>query len=230
MTLRKRWWTALIQRAFADTVLLHGLQVRILNLQPYKWEDEHLIEKLSAVLDLIVEHQPVWLERMNTYASGISVRTFPVCRAAFLPESRTILLDTYFVATFPVKEIALSVVHETTHAYLRARFPAVVEHPGREERLCRKAQLRFARVLEDGAEEVAWIEEMLCASDAELAPDIDWNEPYRRHALAKIDEVNPPKWLRRWLVQRVERRYPLRSSTVEPRARLTRGAADHLGE
>lgn len=217
---RLRLWAAYrLERLLTVERMLHGIPVHVYNLQRDQYDNALLFQKVEAALDLIAAHRPVWVPRMRRDVSRISVRLYPVCRAAFYHASRSLVLDTYFVATFPVLEIASSIVHEAAHARIRARLPNLPPgHRGREERVCRKAQLRFARALPDSGEHAARMEALVRAPDEELAPVIDWNEPHRRAELARIDKLAPPAWIRRWLVRRVERRYPRQSPAPPPGA------------
>jgi hypothetical protein len=93
------------------------------------------------------------LPALGTDLAGFVVERF-ACRGAFFPMSRECLVELTFTVNPQVSlpEIAASIVHEATHArvaqLVQVRSP---QYRGREERLCRRAELDFGLALPDGA-------------------------------------------------------------------------------
>ena len=151
---------------------IRGLQVGVTETKEYGWRG--IFAGLEGALDLIAEHDPVWLRRMKGDVAEIRVLRYPLCRAAFLPDTRIMILDSYFVSTFPPAAVASSIVHEATHARLTSGAPAIPygADPARHERICRRAEIRFGGRLPE-AVGAAVIERAAVAeagSDAEVAP------------------------------------------------------------
>ena len=165
---------------------VHGLPVRILNTRP-EIHTAQVVERLGLALDLIATYAPRCYRRLGTDLAGFVVERF-ACRGAFFPESRECLVELTFTVNPQVTlpEIAASIVHEATHArvahWCRSPLP---QHRGREERLCRRAELDFGLAMPDGAIVVARARAALELTEQEVAPTIDWQEAARR--VAEVD-------------------------------------------
>jgi len=166
-------------------VVVHGLPVRIVNTRP-DIETEHVIQRLTAALDLIATFAPRRYRWLRHDVAGFVVERF-ACRGAFFPQSRECLVELTFTVNprHGLPEIAASIVHEATHARVarmcRTRSP---EQHAREERLCRRAELEFGLALPDGAVVVQRARDSLALADREVAPAVDWAEAQRRVAAA----------------------------------------------
>ena len=132
---------------------------------------------IEAALGLVAAHHPVWLRRMRRDIAEIRVFRHPPCRGAFDPASRVVILDSYFVCTFPPAMVASSLVHEATHARIAAAAPHLPYSRDRakHERICRRSEIRFARRLPVGMgrEALARAGAALEGSDEEVAPPLD---------------------------------------------------------
>lgn len=142
-------------------------------------EADALWRKLDAALGLIAAHRPVWLARMRRMDTRVLVRRTPGTRAR-LVNGDLAILDSYFVATFLPAQVAASLVHEATHARLRfCGFRAEALGLAREERACRRSELRLGRVLlaagvEGAAAVVERAEAALAAPDEDVGVAVDW--------------------------------------------------------
>jgi hypothetical protein len=162
---------------------IRGFPVRVVNNRP-DISTSHVLERLELALDLIHSHAPRLLRRMRQDLAGFLVQRFP-CRGAFLPEHRECLVELTFAVNprHIVAEIAASIVHEATHARVaRMRGSLPHEMRPREERLCRKAELAFGRLLPDGHVVVERARSALLMTDHEVAPAVNWAEGARRVA------------------------------------------------
>lgn len=168
--------------------VLHGLPVRIVNTRP-DIQTEHVVQRLTAALDLIATYAPGRYRRLRQDFAGIVVQRF-ACRGAFFPESRQCLVELTFTVNsrHGLPEIAASIVHEATHARVarmcRTRLP---EQHAREERLCRRAELEFGLALPEGAVVVQRARDSLALADHEVGPAVDWVEAARRVAEADAE-------------------------------------------
>lgn len=167
-------------------VVLHDLPVHIINTRP-DIQTEHVIQRLTAALDLVAAYAPRRYRRLRQDFAGFVVQRF-ACRGAFFPESRQCLVELTFTVNprHGLPEIAASIVHEATHARVarmcRTRLP---EQRAREERLCRRAELEFGLAVPDGGVVVQRARDSLALTDQEVGPAVDWAEAARR--VAQVD-------------------------------------------
>lgn len=164
---------------------IHGLPVRIVNTRP-DIQTEQVAQRLSAALDLVATYAPRCYRRLRTDLAGFVVERF-ACRGAFFPMSRECLVELTFTVNPDVSlpEIAASIVHEATHARVAHWCSSSPQHRGREERLCRRAELDFGLAVPDGARVVHRAQAALALTEQEVAPAIDWLEAARR--VAEVD-------------------------------------------
>jgi hypothetical protein len=168
---------------------------------------KELWPKLEAAMDLIAEHSPIWLERMRKMNNTVNVRRIPGNRARLIQERLTIL-DPYLLANFPPAQIASSIVHEGTHAMMRYhKFKFDPSAPAREERACRRSELRLGKVL--AAAGVAGANAVVERAQGALAmPDnqvgvvIDWKAMKVLEVVTTINELPVPLWLKRLIARR----------------------------
>jgi len=175
-------------REVVEQRVVHGLAVRVVNTRP-DIETEHVIQRLSAALDLIARYTPRRYRRLRQDLAGFVVQRF-ACRGAFFPESRECLVELTFAVNpqHALPEIAASIVHEATHARVarmcRTRPP---RKQAQEERLCRKAELELGLALPDAQGQVVVQRALasLALADHQVAPAVDWAEAARR--VAEVD-------------------------------------------
>lgn len=166
---------------------LHGVPVRVVNTRP-DISTAQVLERLRLALELIGTYAPRRLRRLQQDITGFVVQRFP-CRGAFLPQERECLVELTFTVNprHGVEEIAASIVHEATHARIaRCCGPLPEAMRAREERICRKAEFDFGRLLPGGAVVVERAQAALRMADPEVAPSVDWAEGARR--VAAVDE------------------------------------------
>ena len=171
------WLEAVKDRLEAgrETEMIRGMRVRISH-DPHGSSREHLTRKIGDALDLIGRFRPLDLRRM-TGDMSIWLREHTMCRAALYPgpdpSRRICVLDTFFVGTFPEEQIASSIVHEGIHARLRRMgvpWPADQRLRAREERMCRKAELRLGLAIPNGAAIAERARASLLLDDEDVAP------------------------------------------------------------
>jgi hypothetical protein len=160
---------------------MHGLPVTILNTRPDISTDS-VFDRLDLALQVIRDHAPRRYRRLQADVREMIVQRFP-CRGAFFPEQQAVLTELTFLVNpdFIPEQIAASIVHEGTHARVaRVLRSDVANRRPREERLCRQAELEFGLALPNGAAVVERARASLAMADAEVAPDVDWDEAWRR--------------------------------------------------
>lgn len=186
-----------LERSMTESRLIHGIRVHVLNTRP-DISTERVFRRAEAVLALVEAVQPWRVAHIRRDLGGILSKRFP-CRAAYLRETRTCLLELTFMAneSFSDAQVAASLVHEATHARLDRRterdgIRSYEADPARHERICRRAELSFGLAVPDGGPVVARALESLAMGDAEVAPTVDWREAFRRAAAADADAMRTP--------------------------------------
>lgn len=177
--------------------VVHGIPVMITNNRAHASTRE-LFTMVDSSLALIAQHRPRALRRMQKDVALIWIDRFAVCRAIYYPTTRTIRMDSSFVATFPVTAVASSLVHEGTHARIRSvvrNWPRK-NASAREERICRLEELRFGRVLPGGSEVVQRAAASIQQPPSGIAPTVDWQHANARAARIRLRETRWPFWLK----------------------------------
>lgn len=180
------------ERRMTESRIVHGIRVDVNNTRP-DVSTERVFRRAEAILALLQGVQPWRVAHLRRDLGGILVERFP-CRAAYMRETRTCLLELTFMAneSFSDAQVAASLVHEGTHARLdrlaeRYGITSYDAAPARHERICRRAELSFGLAVPDGAPVVARALESLAMADHEVAPAVDWREAYRRAAAADAE-------------------------------------------
>jgi hypothetical protein len=192
--------------SLAESRRLHGIPVSVYR-DSSKYDPEAIWAGLGAALDLIAAYKPVWIARLEELGVRIHVQTTPGTRAKLVGGDLAVL-DSYFVSSFLPAQIASSVVHEATHARVRARgIEYSTSTIAREERMCRRSELRLGYALlaagEQGAEAVIQrAAAALSLADEQVAPAVDWRELAVLAEVNRIAELPVPKWLKRRIARR----------------------------
>jgi hypothetical protein len=178
--------------------MVRGIPVELRNSRA-DISDTEVLVRLDEALALIARYQPIRFRHLQRDVRAIRVERFPT-RGAFLPAERVVLTELTFLARRDISAapVASSILHEGVHARVhgfRARvmggFPVGADM-AREERLCRRAELTFGRVLPTdlGAPVIERAEQSLGLSDQEVAPVVDWGLARERQDAADRDGTN----------------------------------------
>jgi hypothetical protein len=143
-----------------------------------------VLARLGESLALIERYQPWRLRHLQRDLKQFLVARFP-CRGAYFPDERTCMTELTFLARRDISPatVASSIVHEGIHARVdRMGVQRETRDRAKEERLCRRAELEFGRSLppELGTPVIERALGTLALADAEVAPEIDWNEAFDR--------------------------------------------------
>jgi hypothetical protein len=160
---------------------LHSLPVTVANTEP-GIDTGEVIQRLDQALGLLQRYVPHRYRRMQRDVHQLVVQRFP-CRGAYFPAERAILTELTFLVnpSFNTTQIAASIVHEATHARVAASLRGdVANRRPREERLCRMAELEFGMAVPEGAAVVERARASLALTDEGVAPEIDWEEAWRK--------------------------------------------------
>ncbi len=153
-----------------------GLPVSVLNTRP-DIDTRDVLRRLGQALELIDRHTPHYGRHLRRDLRGIVVTRY-ACRGAFLPNTRTCLVELTFTVNpaISIAQIAATILHEGMHARLQALgFPAEMTDRARQERFCRRAEIELGRLVPDGEGQPV-VERALASlelSDEEVAPGVD---------------------------------------------------------
>jgi hypothetical protein len=158
----------------SDKRVIDGVNVWFLN-ERADIDDAQLVARFGEALALIGKHMPHHLRRLRRDVTAIWVKRWPN-RGVFFHDTRLMVIDTTFVVnpTFTLAQVAATILHEGVHARITAmRVNRRYTNMADEERMCRRAEIRFGELAPGGAPVVARAMEILGMSDAEVAPGID---------------------------------------------------------
>ncbi len=158
----------------SDKRVIDGVNAWFLN-ERADIDDTQLVTRFGEALALIGKHMPHNLRRLRKDVTAIWVKRWPN-RGVFFHDTRLMVIDTTFVVnpTFTLAQVAATILHEGVHARITAmRVNRRYTNMADEERMCRRAEIRFGELAPGGAPVVARAMEILGLSDAEVAPGID---------------------------------------------------------
>jgi hypothetical protein len=184
----------------------HGIALS-LYIEFARLDKAALWRKLEEALDLIAQHRPIWIKRMVQLQNSVNVRRIPATRA-MLTDGRFTILDPYLLADFQPAQIASSIIHEAMHAKVRSLGRVYdPKAPAREERACRRAELRFGIALREArvphAEAViARAENSLRMRDKDVGVVVDWEELRVIRLVTRLNDYPVPMWWKRRIARR----------------------------
>jgi hypothetical protein len=158
----------------SDKRVIEGVNAWFLN-ERADIDDTQLVSRFGEALALIGKYMPHHLRRLRKDVTAIWVKRWPN-RGVFFHDTRLMVIDTTFVVnpTFTLAQVAATILHEGVHARITAmRVNRRYTNMADEERMCRRAEIRFGELAPGGAPVVARAIEILGMSDAEVAPGID---------------------------------------------------------
>jgi hypothetical protein len=135
---------------------------------------------------------------MQRMISRIWIRLLPGPSAVFVAAAKACQLDARFVrdaATAP-EDIAVSLVHEATHARIDRWIPYREDLRERIEAICRRQELAFARRLPGGAAIVRRMEEWLAQPPAkEFWSDMAFRDRWLEGSFENLRQLGFPERL-----------------------------------
>jgi hypothetical protein len=155
---------------------------------------EHgVVDRVKNALDLLALHAPVQLKRLRDLVNGVTIQPGGPA-GSYISAARVITLRYSETLDTPLPssaEIAATLVHEATHAYLDSlglKGDATNRH--RVEYICSRAEILFARRLPEGGSIIESAEFILAR------PAAFWSPESRRQRQADyLRELNLPVWL-----------------------------------
>jgi hypothetical protein len=167
-----------------------------------------LMTRTCAALNLIAEFDPRQLDRLRRLTAGVIIFDDTGPLGEWMREPRLIRLNEAYVAAPATmdSEVAATIVHEVTHAWLEARgFAYRLEHRRRIEAICYRAEAAFARRLPEGAALASKYEERRARVLAQA--DDDWSDAaFYEKTLVRARALGAPECLLAWSARRRKRR------------------------
>jgi hypothetical protein len=199
---RRHYWGALFR--FASKEQLAGVTVGTMFPEHPR---SALVAKMRAALAMIAEYDLRALNRLQRLVTGVLVFDTIGTLGTWIEPPKLILLNEAFVAApdTTVAQVAATIVHETTHAWLEARgFAYREERRRRIEAICCRAQAAFARRVPDGLALAIYYQERSAAILDQR--DDAWSDSalVARDA-ARLRALHVPQWFVRlygWMSRR----------------------------
>src|SRR2546428_3904441 len=142
-----------------------------------------VLARLDEAVELIERYQPWRLRHLRGDLKQFRVMRFP-CRGAYFAEYRACMVELTFLARRDIgpATVASTIIHEGMHARVHGMDVSDARDRAHEERICRRAELEFGLALpaDIGAPVVERARASLDLADADVAPEIDWEEAMRR--------------------------------------------------
>jgi hypothetical protein len=202
-TYQRRYWGLVFR--FARKERVAGVLVG--TLFP-KLPRTQLVTRTRAALNLIAEFDSRQLDRLRRLTAGIFIFDDTGPLGAWMRAPRLIRLNEAYVAAPATTdaEIAATIVHETTHAWLEARgFAYRAERRRRIEAICYRAEASFVRRLPEGSVLASEYEE--CRARVLAESDDHWSDAaFYEKNMARARALGVPEWLLAWSARRRKRR------------------------
>jgi hypothetical protein len=174
------------------------------------------LSRVESALRLIKDRDPLHYSRVLRHLDRILVRLIPDAGAHYERQLNACILDRRFVLseTTTVEKVALTIVHETTHARLE-RWGVIYDEKVRPriETICIRRELSFASKLpggealrEDLAASLRW-----CMSDHDFYSDVRFRERHLQGSLEMLLDLGAPAWFVRIVSKLADRRMAQRA-------------------
>lgn len=158
--------------------------------------------KIAGAFELLQADGGHSLDNLRRHTNGVFVWTTAGARGEWHPRARLVVLEETQVCdegTFP-RDIASTLVHESTHARLDAKgFAYSGERRARIENVCFRRQLAFARRLPEPGDLIDQAERQLRRPPSDFTKEV-----WRQRSLAKLISLGVPRWLAH-AVERISR-------------------------
>jgi hypothetical protein len=182
--------------------IYRGVNVRVLLAIDAKPAD--LLKKTDAAIELIANNDQRQHDRILRLVDGILVFGEAGAQGEWHEPARLIRLNERYIADSSVQapELAATIVHETTHAWLNAwQFRYVAARRQRLEAICQRSAAAFLRRIPDGQTLAARYDEW---ADAILSdPESEWSDAaLDQHHAEDLAQMSVPRWLIQLLMGR----------------------------
>src|SRR5687767_11220361 len=199
---------ALYRRATRMTAEVRGMRVVVENPYP-NIDNRFVLGRLDAALALIERQQPNRYAHLTRDVRKLWITRYPA-RGVYFPGERTVMTEVTFLNRQDVStaQLAASILHEGVHARIHqmgVRLGFKREWPmAEEERLCRRAEIAFARTLppDDAAPVLARAEAVIrpTTTNEEAAPTVNWRDAHFNKFALDVEQLQAPAWAKRALL------------------------------
>lgn len=167
----------------------HDVQIRVAFVRV---DHETYARKVANALGLIARHDPNRLARIKRDLGAVLVWPFTAAGtvAEFHPDMGICALYSAAMKDVSAAIVALSIVHEATHARL-ACIPVTSDNIARMESLCLEQELAFAQHIPEAAALAAYVENRLASFD----PTAYTERARMQRGLQTLDEEGAPRAL-----------------------------------
>ena len=155
--------------------------------------DDLAFAKIASAFDLLRDHGSRTLDDIRRHTNGVFVWVTAGNLGEWDRQTRLVVLEETYVCleATSARDIASTLVHESTHARLDAKgFAYSPELRHRIERVCFRRELAFACRLSEPGDLIARAEQQL-----QRPPDDFTREASRQRGVAKLIELGVPRWL-----------------------------------
>ena len=149
--------------------------------------------RITAAFDLLHDHGSRSLDDLRRHTNGVFVWATAGARGEWHRETRLVVLEETHVnaENTSARDIASTLVHESTHARLEAKgFAYSPERRARIEKVCFRRQLAFARRLSEPGDLVGQAERQL-----QRPPGDFTDQAWRQRAVGKLISLGVARWL-----------------------------------
>lgn len=171
--------------------------------------------KIDQALNLIAEYDPRRYLQIRRDVKKIWVSAAPGYCANWMDELQMCTIDSnyYYRDNISASEIALTIVHESTHARLcKLKIEYTEDIRDRVERVCIKSEIAFAKRLPDGQKFVEIAESRL------QIPKSYWTDAqFQQRDLDAFAEFCKKNWLARIFYPIAKRRLDKRNARLQSR-------------
>ena len=199
---------ALYRQATRMTREVRGIHVVVENPYP-NIDNKFILGRLDAALALIERQQPNRYAHFKRDVRKLWITRYPA-RGVYFPGQRTVMTEVTFLnrPDISTAQLAASILHEGVHA----RIHQMGVHLGfgrkwpmaEEERLCRRAEIAFARTLSsaDAAPVLERAEAVIrpTTTNEEAAPTVNWRDAHFNKFALDVDQLQAPAWAKRALL------------------------------
>lgn len=168
------------------------LGINIVDLTNDEEDPTPYFAKVASALEIIAQHQPWRLDRMRRDLRYILIVKQP--GATYWHDLRACVLPLRSFNSTDTEKIALSIVHEATHARIRSYgIPYDPADLARVERMCVNEEVSLVHFFADGSERAARLLSNL---------EVPWWTPedMRNRKIRAMEMNNAPPWLVRLLM------------------------------
>lgn len=171
-----------------------------------------VFSKISQALSLISEFDPCRYRQIKRDVKRIWLFIAKPAAGRWMNELQACILDKeFYCGLTPASRMALTIVHEATHARLyKFKIKYTEETRARVEQICIKSELAFAKRLPNGKDLIKMVESKLKRTE-----DFYSDAQFQQRNLQALDELGKKSWLARILYPIFKRKVNKRNARLQ---------------